>query len=117
MEEKVIICDKSSSENMKSCAESITNVIKNGEKCCFVDITFNDVMSKLPEFLRPKDLIKLGLFRSASDICWAMKRNQSPPFIRLSAKKVIFSRTRLCEWLKQKSSSDNLNNEVENARS
>ena len=33
----------------------------------------------------------------------AMKRGQTPPFIKLSKHKIIFPRANLCEWLREKS--------------
>ena len=116
MSKEIILDDNLSSENVKSYDKSTTNVLEKDKKSLTLDILFSNINETLPEFLRPKDLIKLGLFKSGSDLSWAMKRNQSPPFIRLSVKKIIFSRICLCEWLKQKSLSVDLNHEVGNAR-
>ena len=115
MSEEITLDDNFSSKSVKICTKSTTIVLENdkqslgNDKNSFIlDTLFNNINETLPEFLRPKDLIKLGLFKSGSDLSWAMKRNQSPPFIRLSVKKIIFSRICLCEWLKQKSLSSNL---------
>gem|GEM_PF-4326960 len=66
--------------------------------------SFISDLEKFPPFLRPKDLVETGLFKSTTDVCWAMKRNQAPPSIKLSSHKVVFSKAALCEWLKKKAS-------------
>lgn len=71
-----------------------------------IDIIIDDIQKKFPEFLRPKDLVKSGLYKSTSDLCWAMKRNQAPPSIKLSSHKVIFPKATLCEWLRGKTLND-----------
>ena len=71
-----------------------------------IDLMIDDIQTKFPEFLRAKDLIKSGLYKSPSDLCWAMKRNQAPPSIKLSSHKVIFPKSTLCEWLKEKAQND-----------
>ena len=65
-----------------------------------------DLQKKFPEFLRPRDLVKSGLYKSTSDLCWSMKRGLAPPSIKLSSHKVIFPRAPLCEWLREKALND-----------
>lgn len=67
-----------------------------------VEILIQDIAANLPEFLRPKDLVECGLYKSRSDVCWAMKRGQAPPSIKLTSHKIVFPRASLCEWLKEK---------------
>jgi predicted DNA-binding transcriptional regulator AlpA len=68
----------------------------------YIDVLIKDINANLPEFLRPRDLVSCGLYRSRSDICWAMKRGQAPPSIKLTSHKIVFPRASLCEWLKEK---------------
>ena len=63
-----------------------------------------DIQQNFPEFLRPSDVVKTGLYKSRSDLCWSMKRNQAPPSIRVSSHKIIFPRAALCAWLLEKAS-------------
>jgi predicted DNA-binding transcriptional regulator AlpA len=65
-------------------------------------INFENITANLPEFLRPSDLVICGLYKSRSDVCWAMKRGQAPPSIKITAHKIIFPKASLCEWLKEK---------------
>lgn len=65
----------------------------------------SEALQNYPEFLRSSDLIECGLYRSRSDLCWSMKRDLSPPFIRLSPHKIVFSRSALIEWLRDKEGS------------
>lgn len=61
-----------------------------------------DIKANLPEFLRARDLIACGLFKTRSDVSWAKRRGQAPPCIILSQHKTIYPRTCLIEWLKKK---------------
>jgi predicted DNA-binding transcriptional regulator AlpA len=72
------------------------------------DVMIENLEEKLPEFLRPKDLIKTGLYKSRSDITWSMKRNQAPPWLKLSTHKVVFPRSALCQWLREKERNDSV---------
>jgi hypothetical protein len=67
-----------------------------------LDAIIQDIITNLPEFLRATDLISCGLFKTRSDVSWAMKRGLAPPSIKLSQHKIIFPRASLCEWLKEK---------------
>jgi len=66
-------------------------------------------LSTKPEFLRSTDLIQLGLFKSFSDICCALKRGLGPPIIRLGERKIIYPKTLLIEWLKGKMANSHKN--------
>jgi len=67
-----------------------------------INLIINDLNSRLPEFLRPADLVVFGLYKSRSDVCIAMKRGQAPPSIKVSSHKVIFPKSGICNWLRQK---------------
>jgi hypothetical protein len=67
-----------------------------------INLVIDDLDLKLPAFLRPSDLIDIGLYKSRSDICWSMKRGKAPPSIKLSTHKVVFPRAALCDWLRKK---------------
>ena len=69
-------------------------------------IDIQKITANLPEFLRPKDLIKCGLYKSPSDVSWAMKRGQAPPSIRLTSHKIVFPKVSLCDWLREKTLAD-----------
>ncbi len=71
-----------------------------------IDVMIDDIQKNFPEFLRAKDLVKSGLYKSTSDLCWSMKRGLAPPSIKLSSHKVIFPRASLCEWLREKAQND-----------
>ncbi len=65
-------------------------------------IDIQKITIHLPEFLRSKDLIKIGLYQSRSDLCWSMKRGLAPPSIQLSPRKIVFPRESLRDWLREK---------------
>jgi len=67
-----------------------------------IESLVQDITDNLPEFLRPRDLVACGLYKSRSDVCWAMKRGQAPPSIKLTSHKIVFPRASLCDWLKEK---------------
>lgn len=68
----------------------------------FITALIQDIEARYPEFLRAKDLIKLGLFRSPAAITLAVKNGIAPPSMSLSPKRVAFPRASLCAWLRQK---------------
>lgn len=90
--EKVVICDNKLSE-------TLTNFHKNQ---CSLEIFLSDLLLKFPEFIRGSDLIRMGLYKSRSDLCWSIKRGKAPPHIKVSSHKIIFARSSLCEWIKEK---------------
>ena len=55
----------------------------------------------LPDQCCPKDLVKVGLFKSRASICWAMKHNQSPAYFKLGGR-VMFPKESIIEWLKER---------------
>jgi predicted DNA-binding transcriptional regulator AlpA len=65
-------------------------------------IDIQSITANLPDFLRPIDLVTCGLYKSRSDVCWAMKRGQAPPSIRLTSHKIVFPKASLCDWLREK---------------
>ena len=67
-----------------------------------IEAIVTDIQENYPSFLRPKDLIKTGLFKSRSDVSWAIRRGYAPPSIKLSDHKVIFPRVSLCLWLRER---------------
>ena len=58
-----------------------------------------DALSNKPEFLRSKDLIELGLFKTLPDVCWSKKRGFAPPFIKIGKRKYVYPKKMLIEWL------------------
>ena len=67
-----------------------------------IDAMIQGIQQNYPEILRPIDIIKTGLYKSRSDLCWSMKRGMAPPSIKLSSHKVIFPRAAIFEWLREK---------------
>jgi predicted DNA-binding transcriptional regulator AlpA len=67
-----------------------------------IESIIDDLQKNLPEFLRPRDLIETGLFQSRSDVSWAIKRGQAPALIRLSSHKIVFPRSEIIRWLREK---------------
>lgn len=77
-------------------------------KSTHLESLIKDIKQNFPEFLRPVDIVKTGLYKSRSDLCWSMKRKQAPPSIRLSSHKIIFPRASLCDWLVEKAIADSV---------
>lgn len=67
-----------------------------------IEIIVESLEKNLPEFCRAADLVYAGLYKSRSDVAWAIKRRQAPPSIKLSSHKVVFPRAALCQWLRDK---------------
>lgn len=61
--------------------------------------SINVSLEALPEFLRARDLVKLGLFGTRFSVTNAVRRGDAPPCIKLSAHKVIFPKSSLRKWL------------------
>ncbi len=55
-----------------------------------------------PEFLRTKDLIRLGLFGSKFSIQNAKRKGNAPPSIKLGFNRVFFPKKSLIEWLEER---------------
>ena len=64
-------------------------------------------LKNFPEFLRSKDLLKLGLYKSYGDIYHSKKRGLSPPHVLLGDKKIVYLKTSLIEWIIKKSDETN----------
>lgn len=64
-----------------------------------IDALTRDICKNYPEFLRSRDLIRCGLFQSRADISLAIKHGNAPPSLRIGKRKIVFSRSELCEWL------------------
>lgn len=68
----------------------------------FISILVEQIEKDCPPFLRPSDLIRLNLFSSRASVCIAVQRNQAPPHMMTSPKKMVFPRSGLCAWLRKK---------------
>jgi hypothetical protein len=55
-----------------------------------------------PEMLNFADLIELGIFRTSAAISIAVAKGYSPPYIRVSSKKVLFPKKPFFEWISEK---------------
>jgi predicted DNA-binding transcriptional regulator AlpA len=74
-----------------------------------ISLLINDLNSRLPEFLRPSDLVVYGLYKNRSDVCLAMKRGEAPPSIKISSHKVVFPKSGVCNWLLKKVDAEGCN--------
>ena len=71
-----------------------------------IKIILDSVSKNFPEFLRAKDLIACGLFKSPCDVSLSVSRGLAPPSIRVSKRKRVFPRSTLCEWLENLATKD-----------
>jgi len=55
-----------------------------------------------PEFLRSRDLIELGIYRSFSDISYSIIRGFAPPHLRIGERKILYPKASLIAWLELK---------------
>jgi predicted DNA-binding transcriptional regulator AlpA len=55
-----------------------------------------------PEFLRSRDLIELGIYKSFSDISYSIKRDLAPPYIKIGERKILYPKASLIAWLELK---------------
>lgn len=66
----------------------------------------NQLQSNLPYFLpRTKDLINVGIFASISHATHCRKRGDSPAFITLSKKRIMYPKEEVIAWLKRRTTS------------
>jgi hypothetical protein len=64
--------------------------------------SIEESLKNIPDFLTSKDLIKLGLFNSPSNICHEAKRGCCPPRVRMGTRKVVYPKNLLIEWLSER---------------
>lgn len=55
-----------------------------------------------PEFLRGRDLIRLGLFGSKFSIQNAKRKGNAPPSVKLGFNRVFFPKEMLIQWLEER---------------
>jgi hypothetical protein len=65
----------------------------------------NQIRSTLPELASTKDLINVGIFSSISHATHCRKRGDSPAFITLSKKRIMYPKEEVITWLQMRTTS------------
>lgn len=69
----------------------------------------NQIRLTIPELASTKDLINVGIFSSISHATHCRKRGDSPAFITLSKKRIMYPKEEVIAWLQRRTTSgDNL---------
>lgn len=63
---------------------------------------FNQIRLTLPELASTKDLINVGIFSSISHATHCRKRGDSPVFITLSKKRIMYPKEEIIAWLQKR---------------
>jgi hypothetical protein len=71
-----------------------------------VEDLIKKIEEKAPDFMRPLDLIEIGIYSSHAEISTLLKKGFAPPYMRLGQKKVIFPKKTLCDWLRKRAEYD-----------
>ena len=70
----------------------------------YVQQFIQEVESKLPELTDTSELIKLGIFSSVAQAVQRRKRGESPEFLVLSEKRIVYPKKAVLSWLKERAS-------------
>lgn len=65
----------------------------------------NQIRSTLPELASTKDLINVGIFSSISHATHCRKRGDSPAFINISKKRIMYPKEEVITWLQKRTTS------------
>jgi hypothetical protein len=57
--------------------------------------------NSLPDFLRPEDLISLGLYTTSDAAYWARTKGESPTFIKLG-RRILYPKKAVIEFLESR---------------
>lgn len=63
------------------------------------------ITSDLPNLASTKDLIEVGIFSSISHATHCRKRGDSPAFITLSKKRIMYPKEEVIAWLQKRTTS------------
>lgn len=73
--------------------------------------SLNQITSNLPELATTKDLIKVGIFSSIAQATDCRKRGDSPVFITLSKKRIVYPKEEVIVWLQRRTTSGDRSHE------
>lgn len=62
----------------------------------------NKIQSNLPDLASTEQLINVGIFTSVGQAANSRKRGDSPPFITLSRKRILYPKEQLITWLEKR---------------
>lgn len=65
----------------------------------------DQTQSNLPELATTKDLIEAGIFSCVAQATQCRKRGDSPVFITLSKKRIMYPKEEVIAWLKMRTTS------------
>lgn len=65
----------------------------------------NQITSNLPELATTKDLIEAGVFSCVAQATHCRKRGDSPAFITLSRKRILYPKEEVISWLQKRTTS------------
>jgi len=68
----------------------------------YVQQFIEEVESKLPDLADTSELIKLGIFSSVAQAVQRRKRGESPEFLSLSEKRIVYPKKAVLSWLKER---------------
>ena len=74
-----------------------------------------EVESKLPELADTSDLIKLGIFSSIAQAVQRRKRGESPEFLCLSEKRIVYPKQAVMSWLRERAALSQRNSRNESS--
>lgn len=66
--------------------------------------SLNQIRSNLPELATTKDLIELGIFSSIVQATHCRKRGDSPKYISISRKRILYPKEEVIAWLQERTS-------------
>lgn len=70
----------------------------------YVKQFIEEVDSKLPDLADTSELIKLGIFSSVAQAVQRRKRGESPEFLCLSEKRIVYPKKAVLSWLNERAS-------------
>lgn len=65
----------------------------------------HEITSDLPNLSTTKDLIEAGIFSSTSHAAHCRKRGDSPVFMTLSKKRIMYPKEEVITWLQKRTTS------------
>jgi len=68
----------------------------------YVQQFIEEVESKLPDLAETSELIKLGIFSSVAQAVQRRKRGDSPEYLSLSEKRIVYPKKAVLGWLRER---------------
>lgn len=75
------------------------------------NINSDDILSnfhELPEFLKPQDLVDLGLYSSLQTLRLAVKDRKCPEYVSYTPNKVLFPKMAVLKFIKENLNKNNI---------